>query len=388
MWDKRAPESFLKALSHLKYGQMSVTTPDGVRHDFSGNLEGATGHLRLFDWRVIPAFAIKGDIGFAEAYRDGWWDADGDLTGLLLVGLQNEETLEEYLYGSVLSRVATRFLYLFSRNTVRGSRRNIHAHYDLGNAFYQLWLDPSMSYSSALYAHNDEPLQQAQYNKYDRMLERLETSSGKLLEVGCGWGGLAERAIQNHDFDVTGITISNEQHTYATNRLQGNAAINLQDYRKLEGKFDHLISIEMFEAVGESFWSTYFNKMSYLLKDKGKAVIQTITIKDEFFDSYRKGGDMVRSFIFPGGMLPSPSRFKQEAAKAGLQVTDQFAFGKDYAKTLQEWKQTFDAKLPEVRALGFDEPFIRIWKFYLASCQACFEVGRTNVMQMELQHAA
>lgn len=386
MWQQTATNKFLSTLDHLEFGSMTVTTPDGKRFDVTGKQPGAHGTFYITDWRTIPAFAAKGDIGLAEAYRDGWWDTD-DLTALMLVGLQNEEALDKYIYGGMFARMATRFLYFFTRNTLKGSKRNIHAHYDLGNRFYKLWLDRSMTYSSALYKHEGESLEQAQYNKYHRIIDQLGTNSGTLLEVGCGWGGFAEQAIQKGDFDVKGITLSTEQHAYAKERLGNNAQIVIEDYRRQQGKYNNIVSIEMFEAVGEKFWPTYFSKMKSLLDTKGKAVVQTITVGDQYFDRYRTGGDMVRTFIFPGGMLPSPSRFKEEAAKADLKITDSFAFGKDYGTTLKEWLCTFERKLPEVRNLGFDEPFIRIWRFYLAACVASFEVSRTDVMQLELQHA-
>ena len=386
MWQQSATDQFLRTLDHLEYGSMTVTTPDGKMHAAQGNQPGAHGTFHITDWRTIPAFAAKGDIGLAEAYRDGWWDSD-DLTALMLVGLENEEALDSYIYGSALSRLATRFLYLFTRNTLKGSKRNIHAHYDLGNDFYKLWLDQTMSYSAALFSHEDEPLEHAQFNKYQRIIDHLPSTSGSLLEVGCGWGGFAEQAMQQGDYALKGITLSEEQHRYANARLQGHAKIVLEDYRKQEGRYDHIVSIEMFEAVGEKFWPTYFQKMKSLLNQKGKAVVQTITVRDDYFERYRSGGDMVRTFIFPGGMLPSPSRFKEEAAKADLKITDQLSFGCDYGLTLRHWLKAFEEKLPEVRKLGFDEPFIRIWRFYLAACIASFQVQRTDVMQLELQHA-
>jgi cyclopropane-fatty-acyl-phospholipid synthase len=381
-----ATTRFLETLEHARYGSMTVSTPDGKTRSVVAAEEGAHATMHIRDWRTIGSFAAKGDIGLAEAYRDGWWDSD-DLTALMQFGLQNEQALQGYLYGSALSRLAARFLYLFSRNTLKGSRRNIHAHYDLGNEFYKLWLDESMTYSAALFDGEEESLTPAQHRKYDRMIDRLGANSGRLLEIGCGWGGLAERAIRKGDFDIKGITLSDEQHAFAQTRLGDQATIALEDYRHQEGKYEHIISIEMFEAVGEQYWSTYFEKVKALLHDKGKAVVQTITIGEPYFERYRKGGDMIRSFIFPGGMLPSPRRFNQEAERAGLKTTDQFAFGEDYAQTLLHWLHNFEAKLPEVRALGFDERFIRIWRFYLAACAASFKVGRTDVMQMELQHA-
>lgn len=387
MWQNIATDKFLKTLEHLEYGSLSVITPDGKQYDFTGNQPGRHGHMHIIDWRTIPAFAVKGDIGLTEAYRDGWWQTD-NLTDLLYVGLHNEKALESYLYGSLFSRLATRIMYFFTmQNTLHGSRKNIQAHYDLGNDFYQLWLDPSMSYSSALYHANHETLQQAQHNKYQRIIDRLETGSGNLLEVGCGWGGFAEQAIQNGDFAVKGITLSDQQHDYANKRLSGNAQIALEDYRHQQGKYDHIVSIEMFEAVGEKFWPTYFEKMKSLLKDKGKAVVQTITVDEQFFERYRSGGDMIRTFIFPGGMLPSETAFNYHAEKAGLRVGDTYKFGQDYGKTLKIWLDNFESKLEQVKALGFDEKFIRIWRFYLAACTASFMVDRTDVMQVELVHA-
>ena len=386
MIHQRILQHFIKTLERAEYGSIKVITPQGQSYEMAGHNAGPNAVMHIHDARTITAFAAKGDIGLAEAYREGWWDSD-DLEALMLFGLKNEQALSGYLYGSILGRLATRFMYLFTRNTLHGSKRNIHAHYDLGNAFYQLWLDDSMTYSSALYSSEGQSLVEAQHQKYDRMLERLGSQNGRLLEVGCGWGGMAERALTKGDYDYKGITLSQEQHHYASERIGKNGQIAIEDYRLQEGRFDHIVSIEMFEAVGEQFWPVYFGKLKSLLNTKGKAMIQTITIADEHFDAYRKGGDMIRSFIFPGGMLPSPARFHDEASNAGLRVTDSYDFGKDYARTLREWLANFDAKLPQVRALGFDDAFIRIWRFYLAACIASFQVGRTSVKQLELQHA-
>lgn len=385
MLQRHAINKFLNALEGLKYGQFELHLPDGHCHQFEGSEPGAVGMMRIHDWRVIPAFAAKGDIGLAETYRDGWWESD-DLTALLTLGVQNESAIGDYIYGSFFCQLASQIMYFFSRNTLKGSKRNIHAHYDLGNDFYGLWLDKTMTYSAALF-DGEEALEHAQHRKYDRMIDRLGKTSGRLLEVGCGWGGFAERLLQRHDFELKGITISKAQHEYATRRLNGSAQIALEDYRDQQSRYDSIISIEMFEAVGEKFWPVYFQKMQALLEPKGKAVVQTITMGEPYFEQYRKGGDMIRSFIFPGGMLPSASRFTAEASKAGLRVADRFAFGQDYARTLKCWLENFEHKLPQIRGLGFDEPFIRLWRFYLAVCIAGFETGRTDVMQMELQHA-
>ncbi len=385
MFERRIADRFLETLSRAEYGTIAVTTPDGRQYCYSGKHSGAKAALVLHDWRAIAALAARGDIGFAEGYRDGWWSSS-DLVELFNFGLQNEAAFRDYIYGGVLARIACRLSYLFTQNSLKGSRRNIHAHYDLGNDFYQLWLDSSMTYSAALFENPQEDLTRAQYRKYDRIIERLG-ASGKILEIGCGWGGFAERALERRDYAIKGLTISTEQHAYATERLGNQAKILLEDYRIQKGKFDHIVSIEMFEAVGEKYWPVYFGKLKSLLASGGKAVIQTITMDENYFDSYRKGGDAIRTFIFPGGMLPSPTRFAQESRKAGFTLTDSFAFGQDYAHTLEHWLNRFEEKISEVKALGFDEKFIRLWRFYLTCCIASFRSGRTNVMQMELQHA-
>ncbi len=386
MFDKQITARFLDTLSHIEHGAIRATTPDGKIHEYKGKYAGVDADITLHDWRTIPALAARGDIGFAEAYRDGWWSSS-NLTDVFTFGLQNEVVLNQYIYGGVFARIATKLAYLFTQNSIKGSRRNIHAHYDLGNDFYKLWLDETMTYSSAIFASDDEALMPAQNRKYDRIIERLP-NSGNVLEIGCGWGGFADRALSLRDYDIKGLTISSEQHAYATERLGKKATIALEDYRIQEGKFDSIVSIEMFEAVGEKYWPVYFGKLKSLLAMQGKAVIQTITIGEPYFDAYRKCGDAIRTFIFPGGMLPSPTRFEQEIENAGLRLTGRFAFGQDYARTLEHWLARFDASLPHVRMLGFDEKFIRMWRFYLTCCIASFRVGRTDVMQMELQHVA
>jgi cyclopropane-fatty-acyl-phospholipid synthase len=386
MWQQAVIRTFLKTLEHVKYGSVSIVLPDGKQYDFAGPKAGSQAILRLHNWRTLSLFAAHGDIGLAEAYRDGWWDSD-DLVALMQFGLENEQALEPYLYGSWIGQFMARIAYYGHINTLRGSRRNIHAHYDLGNEFFALWLDAGMSYSAALYDSPYLALEVAQTRKYGRIIDRLDANSGNLLEIGCGWGGFAEQALASGDYAIKGITLSHEQQRYACTRLGSNANIALEDYRIQQGRYQHIVSIEMFEAVGEKYWLTYFSKLKTLLAERGKAMVQTITIGDPYFERYRKGGDMIRSFIFPGGMLPSFPRFDEHARRAGLRVTDSFAFGGDYALTLRAWLQRFEEQLPAIRALGFDDAFIRIWRFYLASCIASFAIGRTDVMQLELQHA-
>lgn len=385
MFETRIRSEFLRSLQGIRCGRLHLTTPEGATHVFGGDLPGPQAELQIRDWRTVPALAAKGDIGLTEAYRDEWCDTP-DLTALLTLGLMNEDALDRYIYGKPLQAVAMRLLYLMNRNTRAGSRRNIAAHYDLGNDFYRLWLDETMTYSSALYDTGDD-LAAAQRRKYDRILDGLAGGSGRLLEIGCGWGGFAERALQRGDYAPKGLTLSQEQAAYARARLGQGADIALQDYRDEDGRFDHIVSIEMFEAVGERFWPVYFGKLADMLTRRGRAMIQTITVGDRYFPRYRRGGDMVRSFIFPGGMLPSPARFRDEASRAGLRIEDAFGFGQDYARTLSSWLERFDACTPQVRQMGFDAGFVRVWRFYLAACIASFSVGRTDVVQYRLAHA-
>ncbi|MDP5308903.1 SAM-dependent methyltransferase [Paracoccus spongiarum] len=384
MFERRIQDQFLRSLEGIGCGSLVLTTPDGRRRDFAGPAAGPAAALDIRDWRTVPALAAKGDIGLTEAYRDGWCDTP-DLTALLIFGLMNEAALDRYVYGHRLQALAIRALYLLNRNTRAGARRNIAAHYDLGNDFYRLWLDDSMTYSSALFGPGDD-LAAGQRRKYDRILDGLGAGSGRLLEIGCGWGGFAERAMQRGDFATKGLTLSREQADFARDRLGQGATIALQDYRDERDRWDHIVSIEMFEAVGEKFWPAYFGKLAEVMTGKGRAMIQTITVADRYFDRYRKGGDMIRSFIFPGGMLPSPARFRAEAERAGLRIEDAFGFGGDYARTLTDWLDRFDARRAEIAAMGFDEGFIRVWRFYLAACAAAFSVGRTDVVQYRLAH--
>ncbi len=381
-----ATDTLFKSLDHLQSGTLELTTPDGQTRVFQGKEDGETANITLHDWRVVSNMIRKGDVGFADDYRHGLWESN-DLRALTTLGLLNRQAMDRMVTGHNLFRTVSRLSYLLRLNTVKGSKKNIHAHYDLGNDFYQLWLDPSMTYSSALFDQNDNDLTAAQHRKYDRMIDCLGNSSGRLLEVGCGWGGLAERAITKGDYDIKGITLSEQQHDYAQNRLGKNANIALEDYRHQSGKFDNIISIEMFEAVGERYWPTYFGKVKDLLSEKGTAVIQTITMNEHDFPRYRRGGDFIRSYIFPGGMLPSPSRFNEEARKAGLKTGNHYQFGLDYARTLETWLANFDAKIDDIKALGYDDGFIRLWRFYLAACASGFRTGRTDVIQVELNHA-
>lgn len=380
-------KSLLKILGNTEYGKLELSTPKEKTYVFEGQQPGPNAHIKIKDWRTVRHVILKGSIGVMEAYRDDLWESN-DVPELLSFFIKNEKALRSFYYGKPPFYLFERLKYLFRLNSLSGAKRNIHAHYDLGNDFYALWLDPSMTYSSALFGGETRSLEAAQLNKYQRVLSLLEKNSGRLLEIGCGWGSFIKQALDKHDFSVKGITLSKAQQIYAQHKLDQRAEIALEDYREQKDTYDHIVSIEMIEAVGERYWPIYFRKIAALLSDKGQAVIQAITIHDDLFKDYRSSGDAIRSFIFPGGMLFSPSRFYQEAQRAGLAITDKFEFGQDYAKTLKCWLANFDKKQKEIIALGFSKSFIRIWRLYLAMCIAGFETKRTNVMQVRLAHAS
>lgn len=371
-------------LEKLRGGLLEVRLPDGARFLFGEGEPGVT--MQVNDEAVFARVLAKGDIGLAEAYLDGEWDSP-DVTALLTLLARNRDALRDAVYGSWRQLLAARLRHWFNRNSRAGAKRNIMAHYDLGNDFYRLWLDPGMSYSSALFDGNrEQPLQAAQDAKYRRILNRLAAEPGqRVLEIGCGWGGFADMATRD-GLAVTGLTLSPAQLAWARQRVPS-ADLRLQDYRDTAERFDHVVSIEMFEAVGERWWPTYFRTVANALKPEGRAVIQSITIRDDLFATYRRGTDFIQQYIFPGGMLPSRAEFRAQAARQGLVVRDEFAFGGDYARTLALWRDAFDAMWPQIAALGFDETFRRLWRLYLSYCEAGFLAGTIDVVQFELAHA-
>jgi cyclopropane-fatty-acyl-phospholipid synthase len=386
MFDRLIKQRLLKSLNKTVHGSLTIELPDGEVLCFKGKQSGLNADIKLVDWRVVANVSIKGDVGFAEDYRDGFWSTT-DLEKLISFGLQNDQLFQHYGNGGIIFKQLSKLLYLTKRNSLNGSKKNIQAHYDLGNDFYKLWLDPSMTYSSAIFNHPKQSLTEAQYQKYDRLISKFTIQKANILEIGCGWGGFAERAVQK-GHSVKCITLSNEQAAYAKNRLpDANAQIVIEDYRKQEGKYDYIVSIEMLEAVGKRFWPVYFNKLKQLLKPGGKILLQTITIADDMFKQYTKNADMIRTFIFPGGMLPSERELNRQFKKNGLTCNDIYRFGQDYALTLRHWLQAFDNAYKDVKELGFDDGFIRLWRFYLAACSAGFDAGRINVVQMEITHA-
>ncbi|MEO8526794.1 MAG: cyclopropane-fatty-acyl-phospholipid synthase family protein, partial [Caldimonas sp.] len=330
------------------------------------------------------------DIGFAETYIAGDWTTP-DLATLLKVFTANRDEVEKVIYGSWWGSLLYRARHLFNRNSRRGSRKNIHAHYDLGNAFYRLWLDPSMSYSSAWFEGDASgDLVAAQWAKTRRALAECEVGAGdRVLEIGCGWGALAELATRELGVVVTGVTLSSEQLEWARKRLAAaglNADLRLQDYRDIDDMpFDAIVSIEMFEAVGRRYWPAYFKTVASRLKPGGKACIQSITIRDDLFERYVRSTDFIQQYVFPGGLLPSCAEFRKAAEAAGLEVVAEFDFGLDYAETLRRWRERFLRAELSIHELGFDTRFMRIWEFYLAYCEAAFAAGNTNVVQFTLR---
>ncbi len=370
-------------LENLRGGLLEIRLPDGSSALFGDGEHGVTMHVR--DESVFGRVLARGDIGLAEAYLDGLWDSP-DITGLLTLLARNREALGKAVYGSWPRLLAARVRHWLNRNSRTGSQRNIMAHYDLGNDFYKLWLDPSMSYSAAIYRDADDgSLEAAQHAKYRRILQRLKAEPGeRVLEIGCGWGGFAELAVEQ-GLAVTALTLSPAQLAWARQRVPA-ADLRLQDYRDTTEQFDHVVSIEMFEAVGEPFWPGYFKTVAKALKPGGRAVIQSITIRDDLFASYRKGTDFIQQYVFPGGMLPSRRAFRAAAARQGLAVRNEYAFGLDYARTLAEWRHAFEANWPAIAAQGFDENFRRLWRMYLCYCEAGFLAGNVDVVQFELTH--
>ena len=386
-----AARRVLQLLEKMEHGTLTVQFPDRSSKVY-GN--GAMPHaaISLRNWNVFLASMKSGDIGFAETYIAGDWTTPA-LSDLLRVMIQNRRVVEDLIYGSWWGRMIYRVKHLLNRNHNANSRKNIHAHYDLGNAFYELWLDGTMNYSSALFEGDfSRSMQAAQNAKVRRALQATDVTAGsRVLEIGCGWGALAEMATLEMGAHVTGVTLSTEQLAFANARMKWNgkteqADLRLQDYRDIDdGPYDAVCSIEMIEAVGQEYWPTYFQTVSKMLKPGGKACIQSIVIDDALFDRYVKSTDFIQQYIFPGGCLPSPSEFRRQARLAGLEVVDELKFGPDYAETLRRWRHDFLAHEAQVLTLGFDTAFIRTWEFYLAYCEAAFDEANTDVIQFTLK---
>ena len=392
-WPAGAPaaaRTVLRVLQSVQRGTLDLQWPDGT-HSRVGHGGEPRASIVVHDDALFGAVLASGDIGFAESFIAGHWQTD-DLPGLLRFMLVNRAAVEPLIFGGWWGGLLHRWQHWRHRNSRAGSRRNIHAHYDLGNAFYRLWLDETMNYSSAWFDGDlSRPLAQAQHAKVARALAEAGVVPGsRVLEIGCGWGAVAEAAARR-GAHLTGVTLSTEQLAWARERLAcqglaGQADLRLQDYRDIDdAPFDALVSIEMFEAVGRAYWPTYFRTVASRLKPGGRACIQSITIRDDLFDRYVRSTDFIQQYIFPGGLLPSDREFRRAAARAGLVVERAFAFGPDYAETLRRWRADFLARVEPVRRLGFDPAFVRTWDFYLAYCEAAFDTGDTNVVQYTLR---
>lgn len=386
----RAARMLIEVLAGLEGGSLVLRLPDGHPRVLGNGPLRAT--LEVRDEAVFGRILGRGSIGFAEAYMDAQWDSD-DLAALLGLLASNRDRLEGLIHGKALRLLPHWIWHRLRANSRGGSRRNIEAHYDLGNDFYRLWLDATMSYSSALWPTPEASFEEAQREKYRHALRALGVQPGQhLLEIGCGWGGLAEIACTEFGARVSGVTLSHEQLAWARERAQRGgfaerAEFFLRDYRDLRGQYDHIVSIEMIEAVGEAYWPSYFAQLRELLRPGGRIVVQAITIADGLFSHYRKDVDFIQRYIFPGGMLPSPSIIAEQGQQAGLSLIEARCFGLDYARTLALWLERFDAARDAVRSQGFDERFLRMWRFYLAYCEAGFRSGSTDVGQYVLTHS-
>jgi cyclopropane-fatty-acyl-phospholipid synthase len=379
-------------------GSLTIVLPDGARHVFAAG-PGTAATFIVKDPRAVRRLLTGGSLGLSEAYLEGLWDTP-DLRAVMMLAAENEAEWEKLLAGRPWMRTLARLQHLLRPNTRRGARRNIVEHYDIGNEFYAAWLDPTMTYSSALFGGNDDTLEAAQLRKVHRMCQALELKPGmSVLEIGCGWGGFAEVAARDYGARVTGITISPAQLAYAKARMiragvADRVELLLKDYRDVRGSFERIASIEMFEAVGEKYWPAFFAAVRERLAPGGRAGLQIITIADRFFASYRRGADFIQRHVFPGGMLPCPERLHQEAKRAGLAWSTELWFGRDYAETLARWQARFQAAWPRVadavrlQAKPADDRFKRLWEYYLAYCETGFRAGWTDVGQIVLERPA
>ncbi len=383
-------DSFLAGVSD---GQLALTWPGGTTtyHGTKSEVASQNASVTLHSLQPIRQLATSGTVGFAESFMDGEWSTDS-LHNLFHLIMRNEASVHPAIAGSFRSRVSRFFKHWQNRNSKAGSQRNIAYHYDLGNNFYKLWLDESMNYSSGLYHCDSDTLATAQKNKMAKVLEMMQPEQGSsVLEVGCGWGALANYIATHARVNVEGISLSSEQLAFAVkhNRLSGDAGYGMttfrhQDYREVDSSYDHIMSIEMFEAVGEQYWETYFQQLQRLLKKEGSAVLQVITIDESRFEKYRKQPDFIQRYIFPGGMLPTRTHLAKLANKAGFEIEQSHWFGESYARTLFDWRQRFEAVQRSIESEGFDERFLRMWRYYLMYCETGFTFGTTDVGLLKL----
>lgn len=385
--------AIFRRLRRLARGRIDLVLPDGRRFRAEGTTPGHAAEVRIHDPGLFARMILEGDLGLSDAYLEGGWSTP-DLQAFMDFAYDSGRGVEYGFPGMSLARLWERLRFRLRRNSRGQARRNIARHYDLGNEFYALWLDETMTYSSALFDTGHESLERAQQAKYAALVDRMGVEPGDhVLEIGCGWGGFAEYAARDRGLRVTGLTISREQHDYATARiaaagLSEKVDIALRDYRDETGRYDGVASIEMFEAVGERYWPVYFETLRERLKPGAAATLQIITVADSRFDAYRGSVDFIQKHVFPGGMLPSPAVLRRHAARAALAVEGSDEFGTSYSRTLRRWNAAFQARWEEVAALGFDVRFQRMWEYYLTSCAAAFRAGACDVTQITLSRPA
>jgi len=388
---RRQVRFLLVILSHLHCGRLTLTLPDGSQHQFSGAMSGPDSDLTIHTESALRRLLHDGKMGFCEAFMDGEASSQS-LPTLIELAVLHDKYLENALKTNIFRQAGLRLFHMLRRNNKLGSAKNIAHHYDIGNSFYEAWLDPTMTYSSAVFDSETDDLTTAQLNKYKRLAELANIQpDDRVLEIGCGWGGFAKFVSQHIGAHVTGITISQAQLAYAKASLaeaglQNKVDLKLMDYRDLQGRFDKIVSIEMFEAVGQAYWPVYFDTISRMLKSGGRAVIQSITIDHDAFQSYRDQPDFIQRYIFPGGTLPSMPMLQSPVAQAGLELVAENGYASDYARTLQEWRARFLAAWPSLAGDKFDNRFKRMWELYLAYCEGGFRAGMIDVKQILLMH--
>ncbi len=382
---------FLQVLKRARYGTIDLTLPDGRRENYGEGLPVIKVAVKT--WSTIDLLFGKGDLGLAETIISGDLEVD-DAAALIEWACKNDQDLGQALYGTWYGILAEKLKRFLNRNDRKGAKKNILAHYDLGNEFYRLWLDPTMTYSSGIYQSPSQTLQQAQMAKYDRIIDQLSIKAGDhVLEIGCGWGGFFSRAVERTGCKVTAVMNSAEQARHNRAKINeagmgSNVELLEQDYRDINGRFDKVVSIEMIEAVGEKYWNPFFSKVSSSLNTGGLALVQGITIRDDLFYSYRKNTDFIQQYVFPGGMLPSHQIINHKSSEHSMNLGDSYFFGLDYAKTLKTWRENFEKALPEIRKMGFNEEFIRMWNLYFAYCEGAFRAKRIDVGQFLMQKSA
>ncbi len=381
------------ALKTMKRGRLDIILPDGRHFRADGAAPGYVAEVHVHNTDVFARTVREGDLGFCESYMDGWWSTP-DLMAFMDLMHDDMEHIYDGFPGQFLVRFYERMRFWLQNNSKKQARKNISYHYDLGNEFYGLWLDDTMTYSSAKFVTGQESTEAGQIEKYKSMVDQMGVQPGEhVLEIGCGWGGFAEYAAKERGLRVTGLTISKAQHDYAVARMQkaglsDKVTIKLQDYRDEKGIYDGIASIEMFEAVGEKYWPVYFETLRERLKPGKNATLQIITVEHRRWHVYKRGVDFIQKYIFPGGMLPSPVVLRQEIEKAGLKVAQSIEFGESYSQTLRRWHDTFNDRWDQVAALGFDDRFRRMWNFYLTSCAGTFHSGNCDVTQITVTRAS